>query len=76
VDWEIRCLQEARLTVNVQAVLSRYLTGGFSKKHHRESLRDRYQVLRKHFGLVPNLLNHAWISLRGVLFVVQRSRGY
>ncbi|MBD0254147.1 MAG: glycosyltransferase [Cytophagales bacterium] len=76
VDWEIRCLQGAQKTVNVRAVLSRYLTGGFSKKHHQESLRDRYQVLRKHFGPVPNLLNHAWITLRGALFVLRRGKGY
>lgn len=76
VDWEIRCLKNAHTIVNVQAVLSRYLTGGFSKKNQRKSLLDRYLVLQKHFGLVANLLNHVWIGLRGAGFVLRRKRGY
>lgn len=76
VDWEIRCLREAQKTVNVHVPLCRYLTGGFSKKYHQESLRDRYRVLEKHYGRVPNLLNHAWITLRGALFVLKRRSGY
>jgi glycosyltransferase involved in cell wall biosynthesis len=76
VDWEIRCLKAAKRTVHTQLVLSRYLTGGFSRKNHRRSLQDRYIVLQKHFGVLPNLLNHAWILLRGVLFVLQKRRRY
>lgn len=76
VDWEIRCLRAATRIINTQTVLSRYLTGGFSRKNHGRSLKDRYLVLQKHFGTVPNFLNHIWIALRGVIFVLRRRRGY
>ena len=76
VDWEIRCLKAARRVFHTNLVLSQYLTGGFSRKNHRRSLQDRYLVLQKHFGVLPNLLNHAWILLRGVLFVLKKRRRY
>jgi len=72
IDWEIRCLRQAQKTVNVHAVLSRYLTGGFSEKYRRQSLQDRYRVLQKHYGTLPNLVNHAWITVRGALFALRR----
>ncbi len=66
VDWEIRCLQRARGVVRAEGVLARYLTGGFSKQHHRRSLLDRYAVLKRHFGFWPNLWHHAQIVTRRV----------
>ncbi len=76
VDWEINCLKNARKIVHTQAVLSQYLTGGFSKKNLSKSLLDRFLVLQRHFGAVPNLFNHAWIALRGMGFILNRKRGY
>ncbi len=76
VDWEIRCLKVAREVVYTQATLSRYLMGGFSRKNHSNSLKDRYLVLQNHFGIVPNFFNHLWITLRGIGFVLTRRRGY
>jgi glycosyltransferase involved in cell wall biosynthesis len=72
IDWEIRCLRSARKIVNTHSVLCRYLTGGFSVKNHRESLLDRYRILQKHYGTVPNLLSHLWITMRGGLFALGR----
>jgi glycosyltransferase involved in cell wall biosynthesis len=71
IDWEIRCLRNAGKIVNTHTVLCRYLTGGFSVKNHRESLLDRYRILRKHYGTLPNLLNHFWITARGGLFALR-----
>ncbi|MDJ1504014.1 glycosyltransferase family 2 protein [Xanthocytophaga agilis] len=76
IDWEIRCLKASKEIINTQAVLSRYLTGGFSRKNHGKSLKDRYLVLQKHFGVISNIFNHIWITLRGILFVLKRRRGY
>ncbi len=64
IDWIIEVLKKSRLTVNTGQVLVNYLTGGVSKQRHRQSLKDRYEVLKKHFGLWPNLLAHFQIVLR------------
>ncbi|MBI1227293.1 MAG: glycosyltransferase [Bacteroidetes bacterium] len=66
IDWVIEILKKSRQTVNSEMVLANYLTGGVSKQRHRQSLRDRYEVLKKHFGFWPNLISHCQIVLRSI----------
>jgi glycosyltransferase involved in cell wall biosynthesis len=66
IDWIIRCLKRGRESVHTRTILSRYLMGGHSKKFHLRSLFDRYRVLQRHFGVVPNFLNHIGITARAV----------
>ncbi len=53
-------------------ILTNYLMGGLSKQRHRQSLRDRFIIMREHFGLLPTLLAHGWIVLRAVGHRLQR----
>ncbi len=68
IDWEIECLKKSQKTVFLSFVLCRYLTGGLSVRQRRRSLLDRFKVLRKHFGLMPTVVSHARIALRGLRF--------
>lgn len=68
IDWEIECLKISQRTVYLPFVLCRYLTGGLSARRRRRSLLDRFTVLRKHFGLMPTVVNHAKIAARGLRF--------
>ncbi|MBL7781137.1 MAG: glycosyltransferase [Saprospiraceae bacterium] len=63
-DWCIQILKKSRENVNTGIILTDYLMGGLSKQRHRQSLKDRFAVMRKHFGLLPTLLAHAKIVLR------------
>jgi glycosyltransferase involved in cell wall biosynthesis len=76
VDWEIQCLKKAKNIMHTALVLCKYLTGGFSKKHLRNSLLDRFRVMQTHFGTIATLKNHLWISVRGALFILRRKKGY
>jgi glycosyltransferase involved in cell wall biosynthesis len=64
IDWVIRCLKVAQSVVHTHLVLARFETDGLSRQRHRQSLGDRYRVLSRHFGPIPNLLAHGWILLR------------
>ncbi|GHE46443.1 glycosyltransferase family 2 protein [Sphingobacterium griseoflavum] len=64
VDWVIKAAKRAKQIVNVHGYVARYLVGGMSQKRHRQSLLERYAILRKHYGVIPNLLNHGVIALR------------
>ena len=68
IDWEITCLKNSGKTQYLDFVLCRYLMGGLSIQNHRQSLLDRYNVLKKHFGLIPTLWNHGLIFWRGFWF--------
>lgn len=67
IDWVIEVLKKSRQTVNTHLVLADFLTGGISKQKHKQSLLDRYEVLKMHFGFWPNLLAHLQIILRAAL---------
>ena len=71
IDWVIKCLKSAETVTNTHTIISEYLMGGVSKKKHQQSLRDRYAVLKTHFGAVDNFLNHILITFRAAVFKFQ-----
>lgn len=71
IDWVIKCLKNAKNVTNTHTIVSEYLMGGVSKKQHQQSLKDRYAVLKTHFGIVQNVFNHVLITLRAVIFKVK-----
>lgn len=71
-DWCIKILKKSRENVNTGFITTDYLMGGISKQRHRQSLRDRFSVMRTHFGLLPTLLAHGWIVIRAVIHPVKR----
>jgi glycosyltransferase involved in cell wall biosynthesis len=70
IDWVIQCLKKSRGVVNTQLIVSEYLMGGVSKKKHWQSLWDRYEVLKAHFGFLPNIFNHLLIVFRAIWFKI------
>src|SRR5690606_15093675 len=64
IDWVIRAAKKAKSTKNVNIYVVKYLVGGLSKKRHRQSLKERYYIFRKHYGTFPNFLNHFVIAVR------------
>jgi glycosyltransferase involved in cell wall biosynthesis len=68
IDWVIKCLKKSKNQANTQVIISEYLMGGVSKTRHQQSLKDRYAVLKTHFGWLPNLFNHGIIVVRALIF--------
>ena len=70
VDWCIRVMKEAERRhlplVRVQGVVADFLDGGDSSKNHRASLRERFHIMRRHYGLLTTCLMHVWFLLRSV----------
>jgi glycosyltransferase involved in cell wall biosynthesis len=58
IDWAIRLLKQNPTVHRCPEPLCHYLAGGFSARHQRASFLERYQVLRNHYGTLPNLLTH------------------
>lgn len=63
-DWCIEILKKSQENIRVGGIVTNYLMGGLSKKRHRESLSNRYDVMRRHFGLLPTIGAHIWIVIR------------
>lgn len=64
IDWVIKCLKASKRTTATEIIVASYLVGGLSKQQHQQSLKDRYFVLKEHFGFWRNLWNHLGILLR------------
>ncbi len=70
VDWCIRILKAAEAqhatTLNMHCVLVHYLREGTTTRNHRASLRERFSVMRRHYGLSTTLLQHAAFCVRAL----------
>ncbi|WP_316832340.1 glycosyltransferase family 2 protein [Pedobacter aquatilis] len=62
IDWIIKAAKKSSNIVNVHRYVAKYLVGGMSKKKHRESLKERFHIFTKYYGLIPNILNHFVIA--------------
>ena len=70
IDWIITALKKSRKNVNAHLIISSYLVGGVSKQKHKQSLKDRYNVLKTHYGFWANIFNHGIITLKGMYFAL------
>lgn len=73
IDWILSALGKAKTTVNTDLYVAKYLIGGQSKQKHRQSLLERYQIFKKYYGFLPNLLNHFIIAIKlAVYWLIHR----
>lgn len=67
-DWCIRCMKEGecRHMSNIQILepLCDYLAEGMTTKNHKASLRERFRIMQKHYGLIPTIALHIWFVIR------------
>ncbi len=70
VDWCIRIMkisqEEGRGLCRVNRVVANYLSEGMTTKNHKASLRERFRVMRSHYGLPLTLWKHMWFAIRAV----------
>ncbi len=76
VDWCIRVMKEAERQslplTRIDSVVALFLEGGQTTKHHRDSLKERFRVMRSHYGLLTTTAMHAWFVCRS-LFAKMKS---
>ncbi|MCF6241996.1 MAG: glycosyltransferase [Bacteroidales bacterium] len=65
-DWVINALKKARSIENTGIILSKFMEGGTTKKNLKAGLKERFQIMKKNYGLIPTVLSH--IILAGKLF--------
>jgi glycosyltransferase involved in cell wall biosynthesis len=62
IDWILRAAKKAKSVVNVNRYVAKYLVGGMSKTKHRQSLTERFNIMKEHYGLLPTVFNHLIIA--------------
>lgn len=66
-DWLINCLKQSSNCINAQMIIANYKLGGESQRRITKSIKDRFLVFTKHFGLFRTILIHLNIVLRAIL---------
>lgn len=68
VDWCIRIMKlgsrQGLQTRNTGMVVAHFLEGGMSRKNHRDSLKERFKIMCRHYGLLTTLVMHLWFVVR------------
>lgn len=63
-DWCLRILKSSCRTHSMGTVVTHYLCEGATTRHRWASLRERFCIMRSHFGLLRTLLAHAYFVVR------------
>jgi len=74
IDWIIKATKNASSIVNTHMYVAKYLVGGISKKKHFASLKERFRIFTKYYGLIPNLINHIIIAASLVQYFIRHRR--
>ena len=74
IDWVIRAAKQARTIVNTKRIVAKYLVGGMSKKRHWQSLKERFRIFSRHYGLLPTIFNHAVIAFNLASYYIRHGK--
>jgi glycosyltransferase involved in cell wall biosynthesis len=74
IDWIIKAAKRASSIVNTHMYVAKYLVGGISKKKHLASLKERFRIFTKYYGLIPNVINHIFIAANLLGYYVRHRR--
>lgn len=73
IDWILKAAKKSKLNINTHRYVAKYLVGGMSKKKHMESLKERFHIFSKYYGLLPNLFHHLVIAVKlSYYFILHR----
>ena len=74
IDWIIKAAKKSSSIVNTHIYVAKYLVGGISKQKHLESLKERFRVFNKYYGVLPNLINHLVIAFNLAIYFTRHRR--
>lgn len=63
-DWCIRVMKKARTLHNTHLTLIDYLEEGMTTQNRKASLKERFRIMAKHYGLLSTTLHHVWFVIR------------
>ncbi len=72
--WGDEGISVSQLIVNTHMVLCAFLDGGHSKQNIPASLRERFDIMRRNYGLIPTLLRHVRIAGRFLWYLGRNRR--
>ena len=66
-DWCIRIMKKAHTLHNTKLTIIDYLEEGMTTQNHKASLKERFRIMAKHYGLINTVAHHIWFILRAFI---------
>ena len=66
-DWCIRVMKKARTLHNTHLTIIDYLEEGMTTQNRKASLKERFRIMARHYGMISTVAHHAWFVLRMIL---------
>jgi len=63
-DWCIRCMKKAESVINSNLTLVNYQYEGLTTSNRKASLKERYEIMCKYYGVIPTQIRHIWFAVR------------
>ena len=67
-DWCIRCMKEGEKlgmqNLYIQEPIADYLSEGMTTANQKASLKERFRIMTKHYGLLSTIIQHIWFIFR------------
>ena len=70
-DWCIRILKKSKSVYNSRQVISLFLEGGQTRKTIVPGLKERFKIMRHHYGLVSAIYRNIILGVRFTWFVIR-----
>jgi len=66
VDWCIRIMKDSDVLMNTGLTLIDYLNEGMTTANRKASLKERFNIMKKHYGLPTTVARHIWFAIRAI----------
>jgi glycosyltransferase involved in cell wall biosynthesis len=76
IDWCLKVLKRTKKNVLLTYPISKYLVGGYSIKNQGGCWKERWQIMKHHFGFWQALLAHVFIISRFIYYRVMNLDNY
>lgn len=63
-DWTNKVLRKSKGNIYINDYLSRFMVAGLSAVQRKRSWKERYEIMKKHFGVIPTLWAHLKIVIK------------
>lgn len=66
-DWCVRVMKKAHTLHNTRLTVVDYLDEGLTTRNHTASLKERFRIMARHYGLLSTVAHHCWFVIRAIL---------
>ncbi|MDL2314864.1 glycosyltransferase [Bacteroidales bacterium OttesenSCG-928-C19] len=63
-DWVLNALKKADVIMNTNIIISKFEAGGYSVKNMKKSNKERFRIMKSHYGLLQTLFFHGIMLFR------------